>query len=169
MLHAGPDDHDARPPTSRSRSTCPASCAATRCGARASPSPTPARDLGVAAVPGRARRRRVRHHRPEDLDVASRRSPTTCELLVRTDPDAPKHKGITWLIFPMDTPGHRDPRRSTPSSGSTEFSEVFFDEVRVPVDQPGRRRERRLARRHGDVQLRAGHRLRLRPGRDRPA
>src|SRR5690606_5322896 len=46
--------------------------------------------------------------------------------------DAPKHKGITWLAFPMDTPGVEiRPLRTV--LGSTEFSEVFFDEARVPV------------------------------------
>ncbi|WP_353943997.1 acyl-CoA dehydrogenase family protein [Streptomyces sp. HUAS MG91] len=59
-----------------------------------------------------------------------------CELLVRTEPvsaEVPKHRGITWLAMPMDAPGITvRPLRTL--AGSTEFAEMFLDEVRVPVD-----------------------------------
>ncbi|MET9606306.1 acyl-CoA dehydrogenase [Streptomyces sp. NPDC006512] len=55
-----------------------------------------------------------------------------CELLVRTDPAAPKHRGISWLAMPMDAPGVTvRPLRTL--AGSAEFAEMFLDEVRVPV------------------------------------
>jgi alkylation response protein AidB-like acyl-CoA dehydrogenase len=55
-----------------------------------------------------------------------------CELLVRTNPDAPKHEGISWLIMPMDLPGI-EVRPLRTLLGLSEFNEMFLDEVRIPV------------------------------------
>jgi alkylation response protein AidB-like acyl-CoA dehydrogenase len=55
-----------------------------------------------------------------------------CEMLVRTGDEDSRHRGITWLIVPMSTPGI-EIRPLTTISGSTEFAELFLDEVRVPV------------------------------------
>ena len=54
---------------------------------------------------------------------------------VRTDPDAPKHKGISCLLIPTDSPGlTRRPFGSISSRKDVDFNEVFFDDVEVPVE-----------------------------------
>ncbi len=55
-----------------------------------------------------------------------------CELLVRTGPEESRHRGITWLALSMDTPGI-DVRPMRTIAGTTEFAELFFDDVAVPV------------------------------------
>jgi alkylation response protein AidB-like acyl-CoA dehydrogenase len=53
-----------------------------------------------------------------------------CFLLARTDPAAPKHKGISYLLVPMKQPGV-EVRPITQPDGTAEFNEVFFDNART--------------------------------------
>jgi alkylation response protein AidB-like acyl-CoA dehydrogenase len=56
-----------------------------------------------------------------------------CFLLTRTDPEAPKHKGISYLLVPMKQPGV-EVRGITQPDGTAEFCEVFFDGARAPKE-----------------------------------
>lgn len=54
------------------------------------------------------------------------------ELLVRTDPDLPRHKGLSWAICDMRAPGI-EIRPIKAMSGLTHFAQIFYDNVRIPL------------------------------------
>ncbi len=58
--------------------------------------------------------------------------PDWCQLYVRTDPDAPKHEGMTCLLVDMRSPGI-EVRPITTIGGSLDFADVFFTDVEVPL------------------------------------
>ncbi|WP_338684097.1 acyl-CoA dehydrogenase family protein [Streptomyces acidiscabies] len=50
-----------------------------------------------------------------------------CFVLARSDPESARHKGLTFLLVPMDQPGRIDVRPIRQMTGTSEFNEVFFD------------------------------------------
>ena len=56
-----------------------------------------------------------------------------CFVIARTDRDAPRHRGISYLLVPMDQPGI-EIRPIDQITGDSEFNEVFFDGARTPAD-----------------------------------
>lgn len=54
-------------------------------------------------------------------------------LLARTEPDAPRHAGISFFLFDMTAPGV-EVRPLKQMTGGSDFDEVFMDEVRIPAD-----------------------------------
>jgi alkylation response protein AidB-like acyl-CoA dehydrogenase len=52
-------------------------------------------------------------------------------LIARTNPEAPKHQGITWFAFDMHQPGHVDVRPLREMTGRALFNEVFLTDARV--------------------------------------
>jgi len=56
-----------------------------------------------------------------------------CVLVVRTNPDVPKHKGLSYLLVDMKSPGV-EVRPIVQITGDKEFNEIFFEDVKVPVN-----------------------------------
>jgi alkylation response protein AidB-like acyl-CoA dehydrogenase len=55
-------------------------------------------------------------------------------VIARTDRDAPKHKGLSYLLVPMDQPGRIEIRPIVQITGHSEFNETFFDGARTAVE-----------------------------------
>ena len=81
-------------------------------------------------------------------------SRTGCFGLFRTDPEAPKHRGISFMVMPMENNGI-EVRPIISMGWHHATNETFFEDVRVPANNVNRRGQPRLVRRNDAARLRA--------------
>ena len=137
--HVRADRHRARQRRPEGSATSPGCCAPTTSGASCSASRRPGSDLAALRTTA------VRDG--DDWVVNGQKVWTTLAhvadygiLLTRTDPDRPKHAGLTMFVVDMHAPGVTV-RPLRQMAGGSGFNEVFFDDVRIPdserLGEPG--------------------------------
>ena len=109
----------------------------------------------------RARRRRVGDRRPEGVDLARALGRLVLRALPHR-PDAPKHKGLSYLLVPMRPAGHRDPPDRADHRRLASSTRSFFDGARTAAANVVGAAGRRLEGRDGHARVRA-RRLDARP------
>ncbi len=105
----------------------------TRCGASSSPSRPPARIWPPVQTRARSADDGGWVLNGQKVWTTNAQFASFGLLLARTDPDVPKHKGLTMFIVPMDAEGVTV-RGLRQISGEAEFNEVFFDDVHLDED-----------------------------------
>ena len=122
LAHATEEVKDALPPLPCTAVTSsPASCSASPAPAPTSPRCRPGRS--ATATSGSSTARRCGRRAPSLADIG--------EIICRTDPDLPKHRGLTGFVVDMHAPGV-EVRPLRQMTGGASFNEVFFTDVRIP-------------------------------------
>jgi hypothetical protein len=120
-------------PAPRAAGPLPARCSrARRSGASSSASPRPAATWPTSA-PGPCATATSGSSTAQKIWTSLAQFATFGILIARTDPDVPKHQGISYFVCPMDTPGI-EIRPIIEMTGGHTFNEVFLTDVRLPAD-----------------------------------